>query len=119
MIRRGLRTCEAAGHGIRRACGQAAATLLAVLLSLLIGGRSPAEERRLDREQAEAAAAQPLVLLGRQDTAERKQWQTRGHPRRQRVSSGTTARKPWETRGHPRKHAPTPRDGSANGPRAP
>lgn len=121
MIRRGLRTCEAAGHGIRRACGRAAATMLAVLLSVLIGGRGPAEERRLDREQAESATSQPLALELNQASGERKLWQTHGHPHRHRNrgSAPAHARQPWETHGHPRKHAPTPRDGSANGPRAP
>jgi hypothetical protein len=180
-----------------------AATILALLLSLLVGGRSPAEERSRDGEAAQSTASPRPVAGG--DVVEpgqdpffsnvgqtaapaqvpvstpvpapvsvsesvpvsrkvaRKPWETRGHPRkaaavsesaavaepvampspqqpvsspvpaalasdsqlsnssvrRPRTSTSARVRKPWETRGHPRKVAPTPREGSANGPRAP
>lgn len=94
--------------------------LLALVLSLLTGGRGSASERRIERESGTASISAPAEAARTATPAARKPWETRGHARKaQRPDKTTTkARKPWETRGHPRK-APTPRSGSANGPRAP
>ena len=91
--------------------------LLALILSLLSGGRATSAERRAELGSSTIAISAPVAPAPAPSA--RKPWETRGHPRkRTRQVPVVRTRKPWETRGHPRK-APTPRQGSANGPRAP
>ena len=111
---------QGAGRKAERARRPVLVVLLALVLSLLTGGRGAASERRLERETGSAAISAPVDNARSATRTARKPWETRGHPRKAKrpAKSARIARKPWETRGHPRK-APTPRSGSANGPRAP
>ncbi len=108
----------AAGSAPRR---PALVVLLALLLSLLTGGRAPSAERRADDRPATPAIAAPVQTPHGGAANGRPLWRTRGHHRtaRPRPADTRPARKPWMTRGHPRKPAPTTREGSAGGPRAP
>ena len=93
--------------------------LLALILSILSGGRATSAERRAEQGPSTAAISAPVANAPVASGVARKPWENRGHRRRQAKNVTTQRiRKPWETRGHPRK-APTPRQGSANGPRAP
>jgi uncharacterized membrane protein len=98
-----------------------AVALLALILSLFAGQRGSADEPRANRIGQRPAIAAPLTPAAQLiASAARKPWETRGHPSKAgKRQAAAPRRKPWQTRGHPRKAAPTPRLGSAHGPRAP
>ena len=97
----------------------AVVVLLALILSFLSGGRATSAERRAEQGPTTATISAPVATTPAAAKAARKPWEPRGHRRKHPKRSTTQrTRKPWETRGHPRK-VPTPREGSANGPRAP
>jgi hypothetical protein len=98
-----------------------AVALLALILSLFAGQRGSADEPGANRVGQRPAIAAPVSPAAKPVSATaRKPWETRGHPRKAgKRPAASSGRKSWQTHGHPRKVAPTPRNGSANGPRAP
>lgn len=110
---------RAAGRGRRDCQRPALVVLLALILSLLSGGRATSAERRAEQGPSTTTISAPVATTPAVAKTARKPWETRDH-RRKPTTSATPqrTRNPWETRGHPR-NVPTPREGSANGPRAP